>query len=458
RESLTRLWGSTTGQKRGRGPTCRCPLSSTSDAHSHPDAASCSFTSDFRGRQQRRLNTLAQTCVGMRENRSRSPPSGQTLSSAHVRLPAVSCPCPGALGPHLRRDLRAPLPVSRTRGLCGLGVRSGGRGRGGRKVTRWWSPPERREERAEAQAEGAAPGAAVPDGSQRLESPRGRLAPATPGAAQCPPCALCVLPSSSRGDPNPPGRGRDDSRVHVVLEQRPQRRRHVSCASVVAGHKAGICQGPPWHQLALKVGCAGLILLSLVVIGLSVLERPGLLRCPQDWTLVREKCLVFISSSSKSWSHSVADCSTRESSLLLLQDWEELKSIQNSINDRGGNFWIGLNFTASEKKWKWINGSFLNSDIRHHAVTHVGMESSVLVVARVPASVRQTGQRSVDGTAHGWKDSAGPAASGTGLPGGGTHRTMTPPAPHGRCSRPQLHQNRVYPADEEHAGLGEDCP
>ncbi|KAG8525100.1 Killer cell lectin-like receptor subfamily B member 1 [Galemys pyrenaicus] len=92
-------------------------------------------------------------------------------------------------------------------------------------------------------------------------------------------------------------------------------------------------------------------------------ERPGLLRCPQDWTLVGEKCLVFISSSSKSWSHSAADCSTRESSLLLLQDREELKLIQNSISDKGGNFWIGLNSTSSEKKWKWINGSFLNSDM-----------------------------------------------------------------------------------------------
>ncbi|KAG8505204.1 Killer cell lectin-like receptor subfamily B member 1, partial [Galemys pyrenaicus] len=303
-----------------------------------------------------------------------------------------------------------------------------------------------REERAEAQAEGAAPGAAVPDGSQRLESPRGRLAPATPGAAQCPPCALCVLPSSSRGDPNPPGRGRDDSRVHVVLEQRPQRRRHVSCASVVAGHKAGIHQGPPRHKLALKVGCAGLVLLCLAVIGLSVLERPGLLRCPQDWTLVGEKCLVFISSSSKSWSHSVADCCARESHLLLLQDREELKLIQNRTSDRGGNFWIGLNSTSSEKKWKWINGSYLNSDI------------SVLVTEHVPSSVQQTGQKPVDGTAPGQEDSAGPAASGTGLPGGGAHRTTTPPAPHGRCSRPRLHQNRVHPADEEHAGLGEDRP
>lgn len=31
-----------------------------------------------------------------------------------------------------------------------------------------------------------------------------------------------------------------------------------------------ICQGPPWHQLALKLGCTGVILLTLTVIGLSI--------------------------------------------------------------------------------------------------------------------------------------------------------------------------------------------
>ncbi|KAG8505771.1 Killer cell lectin-like receptor subfamily B member 1, partial [Galemys pyrenaicus] len=218
-----------------------------------------------------------------------------------------------------------------------------------------------------------------------------------------------------------------------------------------------ICQGPPWHQLALKVGCAGLILLSLAVIGLSVLERPGLLRCPQEWTLVREKCLVFISSSSKNWSHSVADCSARESSLLLLQDQEELEVIQNHINDRGGNFWIGLNFTASEKKWKWINGSFLNSDIRHHAVTHVGRE--LRAGGRVRPSQCLTN----------WPETCGqhfPRPGGQCWPhrvrDGPARRwhppTTTPPAPHGRCLRPRLHQNRVYPADEEHAGWGRIVP
>ena len=35
--------------------------------------------------------------------------------------------------------------------------------------------------------------------------------------------------------------------------------------------------------------------------------------------------------------------------------------IQNLINEEGILFWNGLNFTLSEKSWKWVNGSFLNS-------------------------------------------------------------------------------------------------
>ncbi|KAM4838534.1 killer cell lectin-like receptor subfamily B member 1 [Urocitellus parryii] len=148
-----------------------------------------------------------------------------------------------------------------------------------------------------------------------------------------------------------------------------------------------VSQGAPWHQLAWKLGCAGIILLLLSVIGLSVLvisliqkspmekssvdiqekrnyttETPRQLQCPKHGLQLRDKCFT-ISSSSKTWNNSLADCSQRESSLLLIQDQEELRFIQNMIKYEGNLYWIGLNFTLSEKKWKWINGSLLNHDI-----------------------------------------------------------------------------------------------
>uniref|UniRef100_A0A8C6FZJ6 Killer cell lectin like receptor B1 n=1 Tax=Moschus moschiferus TaxID=68415 RepID=A0A8C6FZJ6_MOSMO len=148
-----------------------------------------------------------------------------------------------------------------------------------------------------------------------------------------------------------------------------------------------ICQGPRWHNFALRFGCAVIILLALTVIGLSVsvifirqntsiektsmdaqenrkeaTERPVPLTCPMHWQQIRDKCLRF-SETSKPWNDSLADCSTRESSLLLIQDQEELRLIRNLIKTEAILFWIGLNFTLSEKNWKWINGSFLNSNI-----------------------------------------------------------------------------------------------
>uniref|UniRef100_A0A8C0WLY7 Uncharacterized protein n=1 Tax=Castor canadensis TaxID=51338 RepID=A0A8C0WLY7_CASCN len=110
-----------------------------------------------------------------------------------------------------------------------------------------------------------------------------------------------------------------------------------------------ICQGPSCHQLALKLGCAVILLLVLSVIGLSVsvvvliqkssiekcivdiqenrtetTERSPLVECPPDWHSLHNKCLGVFHSTSKSWNDSRSDCSEKESSLLLIQDQEEL--------------------------------------------------------------------------------------------------------------------------------------
>ncbi|KAM9230184.1 killer cell lectin-like receptor subfamily B member 1 [Dugong dugon] len=149
-----------------------------------------------------------------------------------------------------------------------------------------------------------------------------------------------------------------------------------------------VCQSPRWNQFALKLGCAGIILFALAVIGLSAsviflsqkssiekchvdahkeyrnetTERPGPLKCPIHWHQLQEKCL-FLSHNSSSWKDSSADCYTKQSSLLLIQDEKELRLIKSLIKTKGLLYWIGLNFTTPEKNWKWINGSFLNSNI-----------------------------------------------------------------------------------------------
>ncbi|XP_015983510.2 killer cell lectin-like receptor subfamily B member 1 isoform X2 [Rousettus aegyptiacus] len=147
-----------------------------------------------------------------------------------------------------------------------------------------------------------------------------------------------------------------------------------------------VCQGPTWHQFVLKLACTGFILLALTIIGLRVsviflkqksstekssvdvqekrnetTEKSSLLKCPMNWYPFQERCLFF-SHTNNPWSDSLAHCFTQESSLLLIQNQEELVLISN-LTDNSLLFWIGLKFILPEKKWKWINGSFLNSNI-----------------------------------------------------------------------------------------------
>nr|AQY17483.1 NKR-P1C isoform 4 [Mus musculus] len=108
------------------------------------------------------------------------------------------------------------------------------------------------------------------------------------------------------------------------------------------------CRCPRSHRLALKLSCAGLILLVLTLIGMSVLVRvliqkpsrekccvliqenlnkttdsPAKQECPQHWLSHRDKCF-HISQVSNTWEEGQADSGRKEATLLLIQDQEEL--------------------------------------------------------------------------------------------------------------------------------------
>ncbi|XP_041496531.1 killer cell lectin-like receptor subfamily B member 1B allele C isoform X2 [Microtus oregoni] len=142
------------------------------------------------------------------------------------------------------------------------------------------------------------------------------------------------------------------------------------------------CQCPRWHRLALKLGCVGLILLVLSVIGLGVLvlllqktpvgkgiqenktkaTSPVQLKCPNDWLQHPEKCILF-SQENGVWKEGLSNCTRKGATLLLIQDQEDLRFIKDSIKEKGNSFWIGLNYTLPDKHWRWINGSTLSSDV-----------------------------------------------------------------------------------------------
>ncbi|EDM01768.1 rCG30087 [Rattus norvegicus] len=146
------------------------------------------------------------------------------------------------------------------------------------------------------------------------------------------------------------------------------------------------CRCPRSHRLALKLSCAGLILLVLALVGMSILVRvlvqkpsvepcrvliqenlsktgsPAKLKCPKDWLSHRDKCF-HVSQTSITWKESLADCGGKGATLLLVQDQEELRFLRNLTKRISSSFWIGLSYTLSDENWKWINGSTLNSDV-----------------------------------------------------------------------------------------------
>ncbi|XP_013208396.2 killer cell lectin-like receptor subfamily B member 1A [Microtus ochrogaster] len=147
------------------------------------------------------------------------------------------------------------------------------------------------------------------------------------------------------------------------------------------------CRCPRSHRLALKLSCAGLVLLLLTVVGLSVLvrvliqkpsiekcrvdiprivasstESPIQLTCSNDWRPHREKCIQF-SQENGVWKEGLSNCTRKGATLLLIQDQEELRFVKDSIKERGNSFWIGLNYSLPDKNWRWINGSTLSSDV-----------------------------------------------------------------------------------------------
>ncbi|KAL1789960.1 killer cell lectin-like receptor 2 [Sigmodon hispidus] len=64
------------------------------------------------------------------------------------------------------------------------------------------------------------------------------------------------------------------------------------------------------------------------------------------------KCYYLIKDS-KTWSECNQTCQDCSSSLLKIDDDNELKFLRLQI--KSGNYWIGLSYNEKNKKWQWIN-------------------------------------------------------------------------------------------------------
>ncbi|KAM8779863.1 LOW QUALITY PROTEIN: natural killer cells antigen CD94-like [Rhynchonycteris naso] len=91
---------------------------------------------------------------------------------------------------------------------------------------------------------------------------------------------------------------------------------------------------------------------------LQLQEGSGCCSCPEKWIGYQCNC-YFISNEQKTWEESKKSCVSKNSSLIQLQNRDELASFMNSNE----NFhWIGLSYSEEHGAWLWEDGSSFSQD------------------------------------------------------------------------------------------------
>ncbi|XP_067290135.1 CD209 antigen-like protein E [Pseudorasbora parva] len=90
-------------------------------------------------------------------------------------------------------------------------------------------------------------------------------------------------------------------------------------------------------------------------------ERDGLIELVlliDEWTFYQSS-FYYKSNEMKSWTESRRYCTARRADLIIINNKEEQDFVKN-ISD-GTSVWIGLTDRDVEGRWKWVDGSSLNS-------------------------------------------------------------------------------------------------
>ncbi|XP_066217282.1 natural killer cells antigen CD94-like [Saccopteryx leptura] len=87
-------------------------------------------------------------------------------------------------------------------------------------------------------------------------------------------------------------------------------------------------------------------------------QGSGCCSCQEKW--VGHKCNCYlISNERKTWAESRNFCASQNSSLLQLQNKDELNFIKTSKSF----YWIGLSYSEEHQTWLWEDGSALSQDL-----------------------------------------------------------------------------------------------
>ncbi|KAM6419726.1 C-type lectin domain family 5 member A-like isoform 2-T3 [Pluvialis apricaria] len=86
--------------------------------------------------------------------------------------------------------------------------------------------------------------------------------------------------------------------------------------------------------------------------------------CPQDWEKHGEKCYFFSQTQEKNdWNASRKECTDMNSDLVIIDNKDELRYL--ILRSKSHYYLLGLTYSESEKKWKWINNVEHSTDMFH---------------------------------------------------------------------------------------------
>ncbi|NXE77380.1 CLC5A protein, partial [Cochlearius cochlearius] len=88
------------------------------------------------------------------------------------------------------------------------------------------------------------------------------------------------------------------------------------------------------------------------------------LDCPPCWEKNGKKCYFFSDKmEKKDWNASRKECTDMNSDLVIIDDMEEMDYLTSQLKSQ--YYLLGLTYSMSEKKWKWIN----NMEYRENTIT-----------------------------------------------------------------------------------------
>ncbi|XP_012587796.1 PREDICTED: natural killer cells antigen CD94 [Condylura cristata] len=117
-----------------------------------------------------------------------------------------------------------------------------------------------------------------------------------------------------------------------------------------------------WRWISGILGITCLCLMA--TLGIVVKNYSGYSSCQENWIGYQCNC-YFFSTEFKTWNKSRDFCESQNSTLLQLDDRDELHFIR--FNQYF--YWIGVTYSAENSSWAWINGTLISQDLFPFSLT-----------------------------------------------------------------------------------------